>query len=508
MKTPTTKQFLIRIIATITLVESTIMVFIVMMPFQLEPSVEVILDTALLVALSTPVIYLWIIKPYLVAHKAQIANILENTNDAYLTLDKDWIITYVNPVTETLLNIKPDAMIGRDLRAALPDVVSVFYKMLRATFTAQGAQVRTVLYGPTMKYLEANSYPTTEGLILSLRDITKRVNVEESLRHAKEKEHRDEEVVRLAVELDSYMKAIDEHALVSVTDSAGTIISANDKFCEITGYSREELVGQNHRIINSGTHPKAFFAELWATIASGQKWHGQICNCAKNGKLYWVDSAIVPIKNADGVIERYVSVRIDITEQKQQAEKINIAYQELAEANSQLEQLSRIDGLTKIANRRYFDETLATEISILSRTSIPLTLILCDIDYFKNYNDSYGHPAGDACLQQVAQAISSNFFRAGDLVARYGGEEFAVILPNVDKEAALMLAERMRENVAKLKLEHNASAVAEIVTISVGVTSLVPDRDTQMLMIIKKADEALYSAKGAGRNNVRYCPLL
>lgn len=480
------------------------MVLIVMMPFQLEPSVEIILDTALLVALSTPVIYLWIIKPYLVAHKAKIANVLENTNDAYLTLDKDWIITYVNSVTETLLNIKPDAMIGRDLREALPDVVSVFYKMLRATFTAQAAQVRTVLYGPTMKYLEANAYPTTEGLILSLRDITERIKAEENLRHAKEKERRDEEVVRLAVELDGYMNAINEHALVSVTDATGIIIEANDKFCEITGYSREELIGQDHKIINSGTHPKAFFTELWATITSGQKWHGLICNRAKNGKLYWVDSAIVPIKDEDGIIERYISVRIDVTEHKRQTEEINIAYQELAEANRQLEKLSRIDGLTKIANRRHFDETLAIEISKLSRISVPLTVILCDIDYFKNYNDSYGHPAGDACLQQVAQAINSSFFRAGDLVARYGGEEFAVILPNVDRETAIMLAERIRENVAKLKLEHNASAVAEIVTISVGVTSLVPDRDTQMLMIIKKADEALYSAKGAGRNNVQY----
>ncbi len=503
MKISSIKQIVIRIAITVALAEFSIIAFFMKMPFDLGPYTEAILDTAILVTLSTPVFYIWIIKPYLVAHEKQIGNILENTGDAYMALDKDWIITYINPVSESLLNIKSDTVIGLDLRDALPDVVSMFYKMLRKTFTERVAQESTVLYGPTMKYIEAHSDPTTEGLIISMRDITSHRESEEKLRLARETELTNKEKVKAAIELESYMKAINEHALVSVTDAAGIIIEANDKFCEITGHSREELIGQDHNIVNSGTHPKKFFTDLWATIASGHKWHGEICNRAKDGKLYWVDSAIVPIKDAEGVIERYVSVRIDITEQKRQAEEINIAYQHLAEANSQLEQLSRIDGLTNIANRRCFDETLATEISKLSRISIPLTLILCDIDYFKNYNDSYGHPAGDACLQQVAQAINSSFFRAGDIVARYGGEEFAVILPNVDKEAALMLAERVRENVAKLKLEHNSSAVDNIITISVGVTSLVPDRDTLAPMLIEKADKALYSAKGAGRNNVQ-----
>ena len=122
----------------------------------------------------------------------------------------------------------------------------------------------------------------------------------------------------------------------------------------------------------------------------------------------------------------------------------------------------------------------------------------------KNYNDSNGHLDGDACLQKVAKSIDSSFYREGDLIARYGGEEFAVILLNVDRETALILAERLRVNVEKLKLKHISSPIDDIVTISVGVTTLVPDKNTSIPMIIKKADKALYIAKEKGRNNVQY----
>jgi len=133
-----------------------------------------------------------------------------------------------------------------------------------------------------------------------------------------------------------------------------------------------------------------------------------------------------------------------------------------------------------------------------------LSLIFCDFDYFKPYNDTYGHLAGDECLRKVAEIISSCLTRASDLVARYGGEEFAIILPNVDKETALIMAEKVRESIQALKLEHSASPSEGVVTLSVGVTTMVPDKDTQMYAMIQKADAALYQAKAQGRNNVQY----
>lgn len=321
---------------------------------------------------------------------------------------------------------------------------------------------------------------------------------------AREIAFQNQEKAKLATELASYLQAINQHALVSTADSTGRITQVNDKFCEISGYSQEELLGQNHNIVNSGVHPKAFFNELWATITSGCDWRGEICNRAKSGELYWVDTSIVPIKNTDNIIEHYISVRLDITERKYRETEIEKAYEDLAKANSQLELLSRVDGLTNISNRRHFDETILTEISKMSRNNAPLTLILCDIDYFKNYNDTYGHLAGDICLQHVAQSIKSNFTRSGDLVARYGGEEFVIVLLNVEKEVALTLAERMRINVQNLQLVHESSEIAKVVTISVGCTTIVPDKNTTVAMLVEQADKALYMAKENGRNNVRY----
>ncbi|VAW60018.1 Fatty acid hydroxylase family (carotene hydroxylase/sterol desaturase) [hydrothermal vent metagenome] len=326
----------------------------------------------------------------------------------------------------------------------------------------------------------------------------------DALSLAREVALQNQEKARLSTELSSYIQAIDQHALVSVTNAKGEIIRANKKFCDVSGYSEEELIGKDHRLINSGTHPASTFKDLWKTIASGKKWQGEICNRAKDGSLYWVDNTIIPALDEHGKIDRYISVRIDISDRKRHEAELKKAYDDLAKVNAHLETISRTDALTQIANRRYFDEVLANDISKLSRTNGEITLMLCDIDYFKKYNDTYGHPAGDAALQQVAQAIESSFSRAGDLVARYGGEEFAIILVSINKQTALKLAERMRHNIEALKLEHCDSDVNDVVTISVGVTTLPVDQQTSSAMVIEKVDKALYKAKESGRNNVQF----
>ena len=338
------------------------------------------------------------------------------------------------------------------------------------------------------------------GYAINYRD-TKNAS---ELAQAKEIALQHEEKAKLAIELDGYIQAIEQHALVSVTDSAGIIIEANKKFCEVSGYSANELLGKTHQVIKSGVHDNKFFDEMWKTIASGNNWHGEICNRAKNGEIYWVDTAIVPIKNSDGKIERYISVRIDITQRKKYELGIEKVNRLLMDDNIHLEELNRVDALTGIANRGCFDETLASYVSTMSRSDTALTLILCDVDYFKNYNDTYGHQAGDACLQKIAKSIEFNFTRVGDLVARYGGEEFAIILPNVEKETAMLLAERMRSNIEALGLEHSSSSVAEVVTMSVGVTVQTSTDRISAAALIKKADKALYSSKAKGRNSVEF----
>jgi len=175
-------------------------------------------------------------------------------------------------------------------------------------------------------------------------------------------------------------------------------------------------------------------------------------------------------------------------------------YQQLQVANQKLEQLAARDGLTQLANRRRFDEYLEQEWRRLSREKAPLSLILCDIDFFKSYNDTYGHLAGDFCLRQVASAILSAVKRPADLAARYGGEEFAAILPNTLAAGAMQLAEAIRHKIHQLAIAHANSPVSHYISVSLGVASIVPSRHILPATLIGAADDALYQAKAQGRN--------
>ena len=172
----------------------------------------------------------------------------------------------------------------------------------------------------------------------------------------------------------------------------------------------------------------------------------------------------------------------------------------LDEANRDLTRLSAVDGLTGIANRRQFDEFLAREWARGTRHETEISLLMCDVDFFKQYNDLYGHQTGDECLRAVAQALASRVKRPTDLVARYGGEEFAVILPDTDLEGARQLGEAMRSEIERLGIAHGGGKDG-IVTMSIGVACTVPNRDgLGSVALVKAADEALYEAKARGRN--------
>ena len=168
----------------------------------------------------------------------------------------------------------------------------------------------------------------------------------------------------------------------------------------------------------------------------------------------------------------------------------------------QLETLALVDGLTGIPNRRRFDEALEHEWKRAMRDGISLALIMADIDYFKAYNDNYGHGAGDLCLKAVAKALAGSLGRASDILARYGGEEFIAIMPDTEAEGAHLLAERWRAGIAALALPHQFSGVAEHVTISVGYASCKPEQGRSPAELLDLADKMLYQAKGQGRNRV------
>ncbi len=193
---------------------------------------------------------------------------------------------------------------------------------------------------------------------------------------------------------------------------------------------------------------------------------------------------------------------------KQLATQVGIAiqqaelYQQLEVANQELKRLATLDGLTGLANRRRFDEYIEQEWQRLAREQEPLSLILCDIDFFKLYNDTYGHQAGDDCLKQVATALRHSVKRPADLVARYGGEEFAVILPHTTAAGAFCLAKSIHQQIRQLKLAHPGSTVSQYVTLSLGVAGLIPCSGVTPAKLIAAADAALYEAKTTGRDRV------
>jgi len=175
---------------------------------------------------------------------------------------------------------------------------------------------------------------------------------------------------------------------------------------------------------------------------------------------------------------------------------------QLRDARRQLTDLANVDELTGLGNRRLVNRVLQEEINRARRGGAELSMILLDVDYFKNYNDQYGHPAGDAVLQKLADIMLRASSRAGELVARYGGEEFILLLPGASAESALRTASRLRDMIAQERIPHAASTVAEHITISQGVITVRPDGEYQPADLIKRADQALYSAKGAGRNAI------
>ncbi|HUL77149.1 MAG TPA: diguanylate cyclase [Vicinamibacteria bacterium] len=205
-------------------------------------------------------------------------------------------------------------------------------------------------------------------------------------------------------------------------------------------------------------------------------------------------------------LDRLVSSNLRLLAQAEEMDRQNRELTEtrrqLEHRNRDLERISALDTLTQIANRRRFDAALRQEWRRSARDEAPLSLVFCDIDYFKSFNDTYGHQAGDECLVRVAQAVEETLNRPADLAARYGGEEFIALLVDTAADGARILAERMRARVGALRIEHRASGIAPHLTVSLGVASVVPRPATRPEDLVDLADRALYAAKEAGRNRV------
>ncbi len=215
----------------------------------------------------------------------------------------------------------------------------------------------------------------------------------------------------------------------------------------------------------------------------------------RDGGYVWIRDVVHVVRNAEGEVEALVGFMFDISERKKTEEA-------LISLQKELEALSFKDGLTGVPNRRMFDSVMEEEWERARRNSQPLSLIMVDIDFFKQYNDRYGHIQGDSCLKRVGQALNSAATRPRDFLARFGGEEFVLVLPETDEAAAHKVAERCRQRVFKEQIAHEKSQVGQILTISLGVGTVVPARGDDPMAFVEEVDRRLYRAKQGGRNRI------
>ncbi|MCT7950572.1 PleD family two-component system response regulator [Ancylothrix sp. C2] len=223
-------------------------------------------------------------------------------------------------------------------------------------------------------------------------------------------------------------------------------------------------------------------------------------------KPFHVEEVVVRVENQLTLQRLQMQLKKQNSRLREEIKKRRYAEQALQEANERLQQIACLDGLTAISNRRHFNDCLNREWLRAAREQFSLSLILCDVDYFKLYNDAYGHLAGDTCLHQIAQAIKAAIKRPADLVARYGGEEFVVLLPNTNLAGAEQVARNIQFEVQQLKISHSHSRVSNFITVSLGISAKNPYGQQSPEILIKEADNALYRAKEEGRN--RYCAYL
>lgn len=285
-------------------------------------------------------------------------------------------------------------------------------------------------------------------------------------------------------EIQNLVNLVNSQLIMSRTDKTAKILEVSDFFCEISGYSREELIGQNQNIVRHPDMPASLFKELWQTIQSGKTWVGEIKNLRKDGGHYWVKSRISPDYDHFGNFVGYISLRQDITAQKR------------------LEEIAIKDEMTGLYNRRFYNERLHLEINRAKRDQLWLCFLMLDIDNFKKYNDTYGHQAGDNALKNVASAVNNCFHRAGDICFRLGGEEFAVLFEIETPELGKQMAEKVRQAVFDLNIEHSGNPPWLRTTISIGVLLMDPQNDYIEEEVYKYADSALYQAKENGRNRI------
>jgi diguanylate cyclase (GGDEF)-like protein/PAS domain S-box-containing protein len=272
---------------------------------------------------------------------------------------------------------------------------------------------------------------------------------------------------------------VDQNIMMAMLDKEAVIIDASNALCRFLGCLKTDLVGTPSGFFDNSDEGKDTCETIMRTISTGKEWKGEIKRISADGEIHWASSSILPNFDDDYNLVGYTNILADVTSKK----------------------LSLTDKLTHLYNRRRYEEILPRELRLAIRNETPITLAIIDIDYFKKYNDHYGHPQGDQALSKVAEKILESLKRPNDYAFRIGGEEFAVVFSDLNTVESKKFLNEMIQNVEAMKIPHIANDVSDYVTISIGAQVMYSDRPITELQLYSMADKALYMAKGK-RNTV------
>ncbi len=423
------------------------------------------------------------------------------------TVDLNFRYIVVNERFARMYDRSPAHFIGRTVSEALPGPASQIIAHYKHALEAQTIVEREILVqrpGPQpdvpaqeLIYLRTaqpvrDPSGTIVGISVALLDITSRRRIESALRES-------EENLRYTVELTPHIPW--------TANANGDMTFMSPRWYQVTGIRPTPALLRNW-IMGLHHDDRKHALDLWKrSVANGDTFDANYRVRCLGGEWRWHRARAYPRRNDRAEIVLWYGTVEDIHDRKLAEDALQAKTERLEEVTAKLSQLAREDHLTGLANRRTFDDMLGKEIERSRRSQLPLALILADVDHFKRFNDTYGHPAGDDVLRAVAKAIDGILRRPGDLAARFGGEEFTLILPNTNADGALVIAERARNAVSSLVFDHPDTG-PHGVTISLGVAMLPvghnPNESKDALAndFIAEADKALYRAKAAGRNRI------
>lgn len=445
--------------------------------------------------------------------KAQLREITSTLAEGLYVVDTHGRINFVNPAAERMLGRPAKELLGQDAHTLLHGHQGA------GQVCGEHCSLRRLLAGAESGHADYETFRTRAGRIpveviaapieragiragavVAFHDISERQRTERELRES--------ERFRVLFEYAS-------DALLLI-DEQGKVLDANRLALEITKYGKSELLAtRTDELMRESASKSAFLiTDVSRRVNANEKVLVDVELMTREGGVVPAEASFSAFEH-EGRLLTLVAMR-DVTERKRAESRLRQAFMQLEKAtneaqaanrqlealNQRLRELSRQDALTGVANRRHFEEYLAREWRRATRRGASLAIILTDIDNFKAYNDRYGHPAGDRCLQQVATALRKVLSRSSDLLARYGGEEFVLVLPDTTLEGAYHIGEEIRSATEGLHIPHDRSTVSSYVTLSVGVSCTQATAEVSPSSVISMADQALYEAKHGGRNRV------